>query len=147
MYAGKQFKVATRFTDERIEGDKIILKYISRWGYVYKIMRKNGSSFRLAPIHRTRLEAYPVQAFTYLPDSPCVKHRNQRLYQSGRTLRCYNHPPVVRHSESPTMAIQHTKPLDAFSLLACDVRYTMLKVYESLRRDIHYVKCLRWLAT
>ena len=34
MYAGKQFKVATRFTDDSIDGEKSIRKYISRWGYV-----------------------------------------------------------------------------------------------------------------
>ena len=34
MYAGKTFKVATRFTDEHIEGEKSIRKYISKWGYV-----------------------------------------------------------------------------------------------------------------
>ena len=34
MYAGKQFKVATRFTDEHVSGEKSIRKYISRWGYV-----------------------------------------------------------------------------------------------------------------
>ncbi len=34
MYAGKQFKVATRFTDEHVSGAKSIRKYISRWGYV-----------------------------------------------------------------------------------------------------------------
>ena len=34
MYAGKQFKVATRFTDEHINGEKSIRKYISKWGYI-----------------------------------------------------------------------------------------------------------------
>ncbi len=34
MYAGKQFKVATRFTDVHVSGEKSIRKYISRWGYV-----------------------------------------------------------------------------------------------------------------
>ncbi len=34
MYAGKQFKVATRLTDEHVTGEKSIRKYISRWGYV-----------------------------------------------------------------------------------------------------------------
>ena len=34
MYADKPFKVATRFTDEHIEGEKSIRKYISKWGYV-----------------------------------------------------------------------------------------------------------------
>ena len=34
MYAGKQFKVATRFTDEHVSGEKSIRKYISRWNYV-----------------------------------------------------------------------------------------------------------------
>ncbi len=34
MYAGKQFKVATCFTDAHVSGEKSIIKYISRWGYV-----------------------------------------------------------------------------------------------------------------
>ena len=34
MYANKQFKVATRFTDEHVSGEKSFRKYISRWGYV-----------------------------------------------------------------------------------------------------------------
>jgi hypothetical protein len=34
MYAGKQFKVATRFTDDSIDGEKSIRKYISRWNYI-----------------------------------------------------------------------------------------------------------------
>ncbi len=34
MYSGKQFKVAARFTDEHVSGEKSIRKYISRWGYV-----------------------------------------------------------------------------------------------------------------
>ena len=34
MYAGHTFKVATRFTDEHVSGEKSIRKYISRWGYV-----------------------------------------------------------------------------------------------------------------
>ncbi len=34
MYAGKQFKVATRFTDQHLEGEKSIRKYISKWGYI-----------------------------------------------------------------------------------------------------------------
>ena len=34
MYAGHTFKVATRFTDDSIDGEKSIRKYISRWGYV-----------------------------------------------------------------------------------------------------------------
>ena len=34
MYAGKQFKVATRFTDEHLEGEKSIRKYISKSGYI-----------------------------------------------------------------------------------------------------------------
>ena len=32
MYAGHTFKVATRFTDQHLEGEKSIRKYISRWG-------------------------------------------------------------------------------------------------------------------
>ncbi len=32
MYAEKQFKFATRFTDEHVSGEKSIRKYISRWG-------------------------------------------------------------------------------------------------------------------
>ena len=34
MYAGKQFKVATRFTDQHLEGEKSIRKYISERGYI-----------------------------------------------------------------------------------------------------------------
>jgi hypothetical protein len=34
MYSGKQFKVATRFTDDSIDGEKSIRKYISRWNYI-----------------------------------------------------------------------------------------------------------------
>ena len=34
MYAGKQFKVATSFTDDSIDGEKSIRKYISRWNYI-----------------------------------------------------------------------------------------------------------------
>ena len=34
MYAGHTFKVATRFTDEHVSGEKSIRKYISRWNYV-----------------------------------------------------------------------------------------------------------------
>jgi hypothetical protein len=62
MYAGKQFKVATRFTDEHVSGEKIIIKYIRRWGYVENIMRQNESSFRLSPIHQTR-QAYPFTLY------------------------------------------------------------------------------------
>ena len=34
MYAGKPFKVATRFTDQHLEGEKSIRRYISKWGYI-----------------------------------------------------------------------------------------------------------------
>jgi len=34
MYAGKKFKVATRFIDEHVEEEKSIRKYISKWGYI-----------------------------------------------------------------------------------------------------------------
>ncbi len=34
MYAHKQFKVATRFTDEHLEGENSIRKYISRWNFI-----------------------------------------------------------------------------------------------------------------
>ena len=34
MYAGKKFKVATRFSDDSIDGEKSIRKYISRWSYI-----------------------------------------------------------------------------------------------------------------
>ena len=34
MYEGKTFKNATHFTDEHINGEKIIRKYISKWGYI-----------------------------------------------------------------------------------------------------------------
>ena len=34
MYVGKKFKVATRFIDEHVEGQKSIRKYISKWGYI-----------------------------------------------------------------------------------------------------------------
>ena len=32
MYEGKTFKIAIHFTDEHLEGEKSIRKYISRWG-------------------------------------------------------------------------------------------------------------------
>jgi hypothetical protein len=35
MYAGKQLKIATRFTDEHVSGEKSIRKYISRWNYIF----------------------------------------------------------------------------------------------------------------
>ena len=34
MYAGHTFKVATRFTDQHLEGEKSIRKYMSKWGYI-----------------------------------------------------------------------------------------------------------------
>ena len=34
MYANKNFKVATRFIDDSINGEKSIRKYISRWNYI-----------------------------------------------------------------------------------------------------------------
>ena len=34
MYEGKTFKDATHFTDDHLEGEKSIIKYISRWGYI-----------------------------------------------------------------------------------------------------------------
>ena len=34
MYAGHAFKDATRFTDDSIDGEKSIRKYISRWNYI-----------------------------------------------------------------------------------------------------------------
>ena len=34
MYEGKTFKNATHFTDEHINGEKSIRKYISKWGYI-----------------------------------------------------------------------------------------------------------------
>ena len=34
MYTGNTFKVATRFTDDSIDGEKSIRKYISKWGFI-----------------------------------------------------------------------------------------------------------------
>ena len=34
MYANKKFKVATRFTDQHLEGEKSKRKCISKWGYL-----------------------------------------------------------------------------------------------------------------
>ena len=34
MYVGHTFKVATRFTDQHLEGEKSIRRYISKWGYI-----------------------------------------------------------------------------------------------------------------
>ncbi len=34
MYAHKQSNVATRFTDQHINAEKSIRKYISKWGYI-----------------------------------------------------------------------------------------------------------------
>ena len=82
MYAGKPFKVATRFTDQHLEGEKSIRRYISKWGYIWFNLIFNFWNFQLI----LTASSWNIN-FLLLPASALKNSQKSKILKTEKNLK------------------------------------------------------------